>query len=96
MSDNSKQKDNIYASPQAEISRFSFDNTVVEVFEDMIERSVPGYNKIIQMTEIIAQSLEPNLDDANDTKIGYYDLGCSLGIITRHQAWVGQNISSRS
>ncbi|MBV1882043.1 MAG: carboxy-S-adenosyl-L-methionine synthase CmoA [Pseudomonadales bacterium] len=79
MSDNSKQKDNIYASPQAEISRFSFDNTVVEVFEDMIERSVPGYNKIIQMTEIIAQSLEPNLDDANDTKIGYYDLGCSLG-----------------
>ncbi|MBL4868368.1 MAG: hypothetical protein JKY67_18535, partial [Pseudomonadales bacterium] len=79
MSDNHRQKDNIYASPQTEINRFSFDNAVADVFADMIDRSVPGYNKIIQMTEIIAQNLGPNTSDTNNLTRGYYDLGCSLG-----------------
>lgn len=72
-----RQIDTIYASPQSNISRFSFDHSVADVFADMIERSVPGYNNIIQMTEIIAQQNALENGDIDDGR--YYDLGCSLG-----------------
>jgi len=73
--------DNIYASPKSEINRFSFDDTVVDVFADMIERSVPGYSKIIQMIETIAQRQTAELlsQTPQPTAIECYDLGCSLG-----------------
>ncbi len=64
--------DQIFRSPFEEISDFRFDARVVEVFEDMIERSVPGYSAILGMTgELAQQFAQP------DTRI--YDLGCSLG-----------------
>jgi len=65
-------QDNIFASPLSEIVDFVFDEKVVDVFPDMINRSVPGYSTIINLIGIIAQHYaEPN------TRI--YDLGCSLG-----------------
>lgn len=68
----SGKKDKLFLSPFEEISDFRFDAGVVEVFEDMIERSVPGYSAILGMTgELAQQFAQP------DTKI--YDLGCSLG-----------------
>lgn len=64
--------DQIFRSPFEEISDFRFDEGVAEVFEDMIERSVPGYSAIVGMTgELARQYTQPN------TRI--YDLGCSLG-----------------
>jgi tRNA (cmo5U34)-methyltransferase len=68
-------RDTLYANPLTNVSRFSFDQQVVDVFPDMIQRSVPGYATIISMigdlTEVYAQ---PN---------SYcYDLGCSLGAAT--------------
>ena len=67
-----KKTDNIYLSPFEKVSDFRFDSGVVEVFEDMIERSVPGYAAILGMTgELAEQFTQPN------THI--YDLGCSLG-----------------
>ena len=65
-------QDNIFASPLSEIVDFVFDENVVDVFPDMINRSVPGYSTIINMIGILAQQYaKPN---------SYlYDLGCSLG-----------------
>jgi tRNA (cmo5U34)-methyltransferase len=74
-------KDSIYASPVGEISAFKFDEKVVNVFPDMIRRSVPGYSAIISAIGLLAGrfSQENSL---------CYDLGCSLGAATlsmRHQ-----------
>lgn len=65
-------KDTIYASQRRLIERFSFDEQVVNVFPDMIRRSVPGYGTIVEMTGVLAlHYAQP------DTAI--FDLGCSLG-----------------
>ena len=65
-------QDNIFASPLSEIVDFVFDEKVVDVFPDMINRSVPGYGTIINLIgTVAAQYAKPN------TRL--YDLGCSLG-----------------
>jgi len=51
---------------------FCFDATVAAVFDDMLERSVPGYRQVIGMTSaLLARYLSPG-----DL---VYDLGCSTG-----------------
>jgi tRNA (cmo5U34)-methyltransferase len=64
--------DSIYASPLDELVDFSFDERVVDVFPDMIQRSVPGYGNIVSMIGVFAA----NYAQANSH---CYDLGCSLG-----------------
>lgn len=51
---------------------FAFDDQVASVFEDMINRSVPGYNTIISMIGVLAE----RYCGAGST---IYDLGASLG-----------------
>lgn len=51
---------------------FVFDENVAEVFEDMINRSVPGYATIVSMIGLLARQYCM----AGST---VYDLGCSLG-----------------
>ena len=67
--------DTLYATPQASLARFAFDEHVVEVFPDMIQRSVPGYATIIAMTGVMAGKYA-------QTASNCYDLGCSLGAST--------------
>ncbi|MCA9127031.1 MAG: carboxy-S-adenosyl-L-methionine synthase CmoA [Planctomycetales bacterium] len=68
-------QDRIYAKPQATVDKFAFDQAVVEVFPDMISRSVPGYASMLAMIDqLAARFIQPN------THI--YDLGCSLGAAT--------------
>lgn len=67
-----KSHDNIFASPLAETVGFVFDKNVVDVFPDMINRSVPGYSTIINLIGVLAQQYAKPA-----TRI--YDLGCSLG-----------------
>ena len=77
----SKNQDNLYASPIASVSSFKFDESVVNVFPDMIQRSVPGYQAIISAIGLLAERY------AQEHSI-CYDLGCSLGAATlsmRHQ-----------
>ncbi len=69
------QADTIYANPLSEVSRFAFDQRVVDVFPDMIKRSVPGYATIINMIGNLAERYVKA--DSN-----CYDLGCSLGAAT--------------
>lgn len=54
------------------VSDFRFDEAVVDVFPDMISRSVPGYETIINTIGEIA-----NACVVKGTRV--YDLGCSLG-----------------
>ena len=74
-------KDSIYSFPVDEVAGFTFDEEVVNVFPDMIQRSVPGYSAIISAIGLLA---------GRYTQEGSvcYDLGCSLGAATismRHQ-----------
>ncbi len=65
-------KDTIYAQPHEAVGEFQFDESVVAVFPDMIQRSVPGYQTILTgIGELTAQYAQP------DSQL--YDLGCSLG-----------------
>lgn len=69
------QKDSIFAEPLAHVSDFAFDQTVVEVFPDMINRSVPGYQSILQgIGQLTKRYAQPHST--------LYDLGCSLGAAT--------------
>ena len=56
----------------AAAEKFEFNERVADVFDDMLDRSVPFYKQVIEMTaEILNRSLR-----AGDT---VYDLGCSTG-----------------
>lgn len=68
-------KDSLYANPLGEISSFKFDEAVVRVFPDMINRSVPGYSAMISAIGMLAG----RFCQANSL---CYDLGCSLGAAT--------------
>ncbi len=67
--------DKIYSTPQNKVKDFVFDEAVVDVFPDMIQRSVPGYHTIISTIGHLAR--EYAQVDSN-----VYDLGCSLGAAT--------------
>ncbi len=66
------KKDSLYANPVEQIAAFRFDDAVVNVFPDMIGRSVPGYATIIQAIGLLADYYTPAHGIC-------YDLGCSLG-----------------
>jgi tRNA (cmo5U34)-methyltransferase len=71
-SDPTIKRDDLFASPLGNVPRFVFDQAVVDVFPDMIQRSVPGYQTIINLCgELAARFVQPNSN--------CYDLGCSLG-----------------
>ena len=67
-------RDNLF-NKQRDIADFRFDQEVVKVFDDMVRRSVPGYDSMIQMIGLIARMY--GQDNTN-----YYDLGSSTGAIT--------------
>ena len=67
-------KDNIYADDGRPVDAFRFNQEVVDVFEDMISRSVPHY--IDNLEELVALSL-----DAYQAGTRIYDLGCSKGAL---------------
>ncbi len=69
------QTDIIFSHKHQQIKDFSFDKQVVEVFPDMISRSVPGYQTII---DTIGQLSKNYVTDHSNV----YDLGCSLGAAT--------------
>ena len=48
------QRDRLYATFNPQLAAFRFDEQVVEVFDDMIERSVPGYRTILAMLTPLA------------------------------------------
>ncbi len=67
--------DTLYAAPRPEVTPFAFDAAVSAVFEDMINRSVPGYQTVLGMLGVFARRhVQPGST--------VYDLGCALGAST--------------
>ncbi len=66
------KQDNIYEKGNLSGLPFSFNEEVAEVFEDMIERSVPGYKTSQSIISLYAKNFYR--EDTN-----CYDIGCSLG-----------------
>ena len=54
---------------------FTFDKSVADVFDDMVRRSVPGYQSMIEMVGLMVKTY--GQDNTN-----YYDLGASTGAIS--------------
>ena len=75
------KKDNLYKSNFPKNHKFTFNNDVANVFGDMVNRSVPGYEFLIENIGVLSKKFyQPN------TKI--YDLGsslcaCSLSILEK-------------
>ena len=75
------KKDNLYKKNLDKINKFTFDNEVASVFEDMVSRSVPGYKFLVENIGVLSKKFyQPN------TII--YDLGsslcaCSLSILEK-------------
>ena len=68
------RRDRLFDAPR-DLVDFTFDESVVAVFPDMIRRSVPGYDTVVGMTGLIAAK-------HLGTDGRCYDLGCSLGAST--------------
>lgn len=66
------RKDRIYLQRHSRAGDFVFDEAVAEVFEDMITRSVPGYEAVHRMLQVVARKF---VSEGSSV----YDLGCSLG-----------------
>ena len=68
----SQAKDKVFSRPLSEVKAFEFNETVAQVFQDMISRSVPGYELLLRMIGLYA-----NIFVQSGSRV--YDLGCSLG-----------------
>ena len=66
--------DNIFANPMA-TAPFEFNAQVADVFDNMIQRSVPGYQFLLDVIGVLAQRY-------GQAQSQCYDLGCSLGTTT--------------
>lgn len=68
----SHEKDSLYSKPLMHVDKFIFDDKVAGCFDDMIRRSVPGYNAIMAMIGCLAEQYVKRGTNC-------YDLGCSIG-----------------
>ena len=66
------KRDRIFAQKMKEVLPFKFDEKVVNVFDDMLDRSVPLYQESIKNQALLTQRFYKD-----GTQI--YDLGCSNG-----------------
>jgi tRNA (cmo5U34)-methyltransferase len=77
--------DRIFADPNRKVTDFSFNAETAEVFEDMLDRSVPGYREIQRMICELASDFA--VDGTN-----IYDLGCSTGTTIRDLDALSQQV----
>jgi tRNA (cmo5U34)-methyltransferase len=69
------RKDRLYDAEITQPEDFVFDDRVVRVFPDMINRSIPAYGQLVPMIGMLARRYAtPNSN--------IYDLGCSLGAVS--------------
>lgn len=78
-------KDHIYKNPRTNLGEFQFNDEVSRVFDDMITRSVPGYQTTLGMIKVISEKYI-----TSNSRV--YDLGCSLGTASVIAAEARQDI----
>lgn len=69
------KRDTLFSEADSGSRAFAFDENVANVFDDMIHRSLPGYDAILAMIGVLA-------DRYVQEGTNCYDLGCSLGGVT--------------
>jgi len=69
-------KDQIFARPLSSVKAFEFDEEVTLAFDDMISRSVPGYDLLVRLL-----ALYSDIFVTQNSRV--YDLGCSTGMMSR-------------
>ena len=67
-------RDQIFTK-ENDLVNFTFDKSVVNVFDDMVRRSVPGYQSMIEMIGLMVKTYGQN-------NTNYYDLGASTGAVS--------------
>jgi len=72
----SSKKDTVFAKRLSDVKAFEFNESVADVFQDMITRSVPGYDLLLRMIALYASVFVQE-------RSNIYDLGCSLGEVSR-------------
>jgi tRNA (cmo5U34)-methyltransferase len=72
--DKNNNKDTLFEQQFESVKSFAFDQQVTDVFADMIQRSVPGYDSILKSIAMYCMQYAQD-----GSKI--YDLGCSLGAV---------------
>jgi len=65
-------KDQVFKKRLKKIDRFEFNDKVANVFDNMVERSIPFYHEIHRLIIDLAGKIKKK-------KITIYDLGCSTG-----------------
>ncbi len=78
------QRDEVFSKSLSHIPEFQFDERVTRVFEDMIKRSVPGYDLLIYLIGLYTQVFVTD-------ESSVYDLGCSTGVATCMVASINKN-----
>ncbi len=68
-------KDKVFSKPLTSVSAFEFNEEVTKVFDDMISRSVPGYDLLVKIIALYADIFVTD-------KSHVYDLGCSTGVVS--------------
>ena len=68
--------DDLFDRAAGPVRPFEFDTDVARVFPDMVRRSVPGYAELVGLSGLIARRVA-------GPGARCYDLGCSLGAVTR-------------
>ncbi|MBE8189754.1 MAG: carboxy-S-adenosyl-L-methionine synthase CmoA [Candidatus Thioglobus sp.] len=61
-------------SKKTDLVGFTFDAKVSEIFDDMVRRSVPGYQNMLEMVGLLVQIY-------GQKNTNYYDLGASTGAV---------------
>ena len=72
----SSNKDRVFAKQLSDVKAFEFNENVAQVFQDMISRSVPGYELLLHIIGLYATVFAQDRSNV-------YDLGCSLGEVSR-------------
>jgi tRNA (cmo5U34)-methyltransferase len=68
--------DKVFSKPLTSVKAFEFDEQVTRVFDDMIARSVPGYELLVRLIAMYA-----DIFVTENSQV--YDLGCSTGVVSR-------------
>ncbi len=78
-------RDRVFAKPLTDVKAFEFDQEVTRVFDDMISRSVPGYDLLVRLIALYA-----DIFVSRGSQV--YDLGCSTGVVSRV---IAQQVANR-
>ena len=75
----SSPSDHLYTEKLATVKDFTFNEAVTQVFNDMVRRSVPGYEAVVELVGVIAAAHSRTIG----RPLRCLDLGCSRGAITQ-------------